>query len=324
MFPKKLQKGDEIRVIAPARSLQLISQETQKIALNHLTQELGLKVTFGCHVNELDDFDSSSIQNRIDDLHEAFKDENVKGILTVIGGFNSNQLLPYLDYDCIQKNPKILCGFSDITALATAIYTKTNLVTYSGMHFSSFGMKKNATYQIEAFKRCLFSKKSTVLQSAEFWSDDEWYLSQEERQLNQNAGMKILTSGYGEGILIGGNLEVLNLLQGTEYMPSLKNCILFIEDLSTPELFDCNLESLLQQKDTATIKGLVIGRFQNQFNMTEDKLVKILRNKPLLNKIPVIYQADFGHTTPIFTFPIGGTVRIDTRGEQADIILLEH
>lgn len=86
---------------------------------------------------------SSSIRSRVADIHEAFNDSSVKAILTVIGGFNSNQLLPYLDYDLISENPKILCGFSDITALATAIYTQTELITYSGAHFSSFPWKRS-------------------------------------------------------------------------------------------------------------------------------------------------------------------------------------
>ena len=130
MIPDKLKKGDEIRVISPARSLSIISQEMRDIAIKRLT-DIGFKVTYAKHVEEKDDFNSSSIKSRVDDLHSAFKDKNVKGILTVIGGFNSNQILRYLDYDLIKQNPKILCGFSDITALSNAIYRKTGLVTYS-------------------------------------------------------------------------------------------------------------------------------------------------------------------------------------------------
>jgi muramoyltetrapeptide carboxypeptidase LdcA involved in peptidoglycan recycling len=81
---------------------------------------------------------SSSIASRVEDIHAAFSDSNVRGILTVIGGFNSNQLLDSLDYELIKNNPKILCGYSDITALATAITAKTGLITYSGLHFSTW------------------------------------------------------------------------------------------------------------------------------------------------------------------------------------------
>ena len=108
MFPEKLKKGDEIRVISPSRSMKLISQESRDIAINNL-KEIGFNVTFSKHAEESDEFISSSIESRISDLHEAFSDKNVKGILTTIGGFNSNQLLNYIDYKLIKSNPKVFC-----------------------------------------------------------------------------------------------------------------------------------------------------------------------------------------------------------------------
>lgn len=97
MRPKKLRAGDEIRVIAPSRSLSIVSQEGIEQAKKHL-EDLGFHITFGKHVMVRDLHQSSSIEQRVTDLHEAFADPNVKGILTAIGGFNSNELLPYLDY----------------------------------------------------------------------------------------------------------------------------------------------------------------------------------------------------------------------------------
>lgn len=140
IFPIKLKAGDEIRIIAPARSMKIISAESQEIANKRLT-DLGFKITFGKHINESDEFASSSIESRIRDLHEAFLDKNVKAILTVIGGFNSNQLLKYIDWNIIKNNPKIFCGYSDITALNNAILKKTGLVSYYGPHYSSFGQE---------------------------------------------------------------------------------------------------------------------------------------------------------------------------------------
>ena len=123
--PEKLKKGDEVRVVATSRSLKLIGAETREIAEKRFA-ELGLKLTFGKHTAEenADMFISDSVQNRVADVMEAFADKNVKAIFTVIGGFNSNQLLDYLDYDIIAKNPKIFCGFSDVTAIANAIHEK--------------------------------------------------------------------------------------------------------------------------------------------------------------------------------------------------------
>ena len=157
MIPNKLKSGDEVRVIAPSRSMKIINAETHEIATKRLT-DLGLKVTFGKNVDLCDDFTSSPIEARIEDLNEAFTDKNVKAILTVIGGFNSNQLLKHIDYELIKNNPKIFCGFSDITALNDAIYAKTGLVTYSGPHYSSFGMKYGFDYTLDYFKKMLFSE----------------------------------------------------------------------------------------------------------------------------------------------------------------------
>jgi len=112
--PAKLKQGDEIRVVAPSRSIKILSEEGIQSAKKRLEQ-LGFYVTFGKHVEVCDMQNSSSIEQRIEDLHDAFADSNVKGILTVIGGFNSNELLPFLDYDLLKANPKVLCGFSDIT-----------------------------------------------------------------------------------------------------------------------------------------------------------------------------------------------------------------
>ena len=112
-----------------------------------------MNVTFSKHAPDIDIFMSSSVESRIADLHEAFADSKVKGILTVLGGYNSNHLLDYIDYDLIAKNPKILCGFSDITALLNAIYAKTGLVSYSCPHFSTFAMQKGLEHTLEYFKK---------------------------------------------------------------------------------------------------------------------------------------------------------------------------
>ena len=121
-----------------------------------------MQITFGEYVNEEDIFHSSSIQSRISDLHAAFLDKNVKAILAVKGGSNANQLLSYIDYDLIKKNPKIFCGFSDITALQNAIYHKAGLVTYSGPQFSSFAIKEELEYTIKFFKRIFFENMPRI------------------------------------------------------------------------------------------------------------------------------------------------------------------
>ena len=277
MIPEKLKSGDEIRVIAPSGSLGLLSQETIDIAKGRL-EEMGFRVSFSKNVEEMDEFASSSIKSRVDDLHEAFADKNVKAILTVIGGFNVNQILSHLDYDLIKNNPKILCGYSDITALSNAIYAKTGLVTYSGPHFSTFGMLKGIDYTIDYFKKCFMEDENFEIVPSKEWSDDVWYLDQEKREFIENKGCSVINEGEAEGKIIGGNLCTFNLLQGTEFMPSLENSILFIEDDGdTGELcdveFDRNLQSLIHQPNFEKVKGIVIGRFQEDSKSTGQNLV---------------------------------------------------
>ncbi len=318
IIPNKLKIDDEIRVIAPSRSMKILREEVIRIAKGRLEQ-LGFKVTFGKNVMHSinDDFGCATISDRVEDLHEAFKDKKVKAILTVTGGYNVNQLLDYIDYNLIKENPKIICGFSDITALLNAIYTKTGLVTYYGPHFSSFGMKYGFDYTMKYFKDMLMDRKDVFIENSEQWSDDSWYKEQENREFINNDGMKIIKSGKAEGKIIGGNLCTLNLLQGTEYMPDATNSILFLEDddLVGNEFireFDRDLQSLLHHLKGKKIKGLVIGRAEKKSNMNEQKWKEIIETKRELMDIPVMINANFGHTTPIFTFPIGGYTTIDT------------
>ena len=320
---KLLNTGDEIRVIAPARSMKLLGQDCIEIA-NKRFAELGFKLTFGNHVMEADEVMSSSIEARIMDLHQAFADKNVKAILTVIGGFNSNQLLRYIDYNLIKNNPKILCGFSDITALANAIYAKTGVTTYSGPHYSSFGMEKGFEYTLEYFKKMFLEDGEIEVKSSDEWSDDAWFLDQENREFVKNDGIFIINEGCAEGTIVGGNLCTFNLLQGTEYMPDLTDRILFIEDDGMADKmfyveFDRNLQSLIHQKNFDKVRGIVIGRAEKNCEMTNEKWIKLIKGKSELNNIPVIAGADFGHTTPIFTFPIGGKAKLSAKDGNIEI-----
>ncbi len=326
MIPEKLKAGDEVRIIAPSRSMIILKEDCKKIATERL-EELGLKVTFGKHVLEADeDYLCASVNSRVEDINEAFKDKNVKAILTVIGGFNSNQILDYIDYNAIKENPKIFCGFSDITALSNAIYAKTGLVTYSGPHYSSFGMLKGFDYTLEYFKKMFLQNEEFEVISSKEWSDDPWFSDQQNREFIPNDGMFVINEGTAEGNIVGGNLCTLNLLQGTEYMPDIKNKILFLEDDDMAGKiylmeFDRNLQSLMHMPQFKTVKGLVLGRSQKATLMNKEKWIKLIKNKPELSNIPVIAGADFGHSTPIFTFPIGGYAKLQAKKNNIKLFI---
>ncbi len=320
IFPEKLQKGDEIRIIAPARSLSILSEDVKKRAIENL-EKMGFVVTFSKNCEELDILHSSSIASRVSDLHDAFLDTNVKAVLTVIGGFNSHQLLPFIDYDIIKNNPKILCGFSDITALANAITIKTGLITYSGLHFVSFGKLSEIEYTLKYFEKCLVQNKEFTVSPSKTWTD--------EKKQYKNSGIKIIQKNQKniiEGEIVGGNLCTINLLQGTEFMPEIKNKILFLEDdyECQAENFDRDLQSLLHQKGGDSIKAIIFGRFQVASNITDEKLEFIVKTKPELTNIPVISGVDFGHTAPLITFPIGGTARLTFTENDAMLEILSN
>jgi len=325
IFPQKLKPGDKIRVIALSRSMGLISQEIQGIA-NERLRDLGFVIEFGNHVNEMDDFASTCVDSRIQDLHDAFRDPLVKCILTVIGGHNSNQLLESIDWELMRNNPKILCGFSDISALSNAIFSKTGLVTYSGPHYSSFGQKLHFEFTLDHFKKCLMEDVPINLQSSSHWSDDPWYISQDNRNLELNTGMWVINGGKAQGTILGGNLCTLNLLHGTDFMPDLRDSILLLEDdsLSFPANFDRDLQSVIHQPGFEEVRGIVIGRFQRESKVNNTFLKQIIMSKRQLRKIPVIAGADFGHTDPKITFPIGGKINIQASESMCEIEITEH
>lgn len=328
MIPEKLKAGDVVRVVAPARSLAMswINNQEMKDVANQRFAELGLNLTFGEHIYDRDDFDSSSIENRVADLHQAFSDPMVKMIITVVGGFNTNQLLRYLDYELIRNNPKIICGYSDITALTNAIYSKTGLVTYSGPHYFSFGDKAGFDYTLEYFKKAFFNADKYDVKPSQKWSNDLWVGKQDGRKFEVNEGYWLINEGVCTGTIIGGNQCTLNLLQGTEYMPSLEDSALFLEDDYEAHVatFDRDLQSLIHQPGFSAVRGLVIGRFQPETGMTRNLLEQIIRSKKELNHLPVIANADFGHTTPQITFPIGGTASLKASGKTINLEIINH
>lgn len=290
IIPERLQKGDKIMVIAPARGVKIIGKDVREIARERL-ESLGLEVVFAPNaVDENWDYmGSSSVEKRISDIHTAFADKSVKGVMTIIGGANSNQLLPHLDYELIRQNPKIFCGFSDITALENAILAKTGLVTYYGPHFSSLGMKKGCDYTFEHFVKMLVTDGRDEVEPSQIWSDDLWFLDQDKREFEANEGYWKIRAGFAA------------------------DTILFVEDTESSPLadFERNLQALIYQDDFKNVKGLVIGRFQKGSQVTREGLEFILNTKPELKDMPILANVDFGHSAPLLTIPLGGTARLE-------------
>ena len=310
MIPNKLKQGDEIRIIAPSGSFSRVRTDIAESALG-LLRERGFAVTFSRNCREIDGVGSSSVRSRVDDLHEAFADKNVKAVMACIGGFNVNQILPYIDYELIKANPKILCGYSDITALLNAVYAKTGLVTYHAPHLAGLGFPNEREYTLKCFADCLMN-------------DSPFEISPSETA----GSYTVIREGECEGEIIGGNLCTLNLLQGTPFMPDIRNKVLFIEDDNIMGdyfvyEFDRNLQSLLQLDGADTIKGIVFGRFEESCKMTIDT-VKAMTADKIASDIPIIFGADFGHVFPMLSFPIGGKASLSAKGRDVNIRITER
>lgn len=325
IYPSKLRPGDVIRVIAPSYSMKMIPMDILEMATKRL-EEMGLRVTFGKNTSKKDIFESSPIECRLADLMEAFEDKSVKGIVTAIGGYNVNYLLRHINWEVIRSNPKFICGLSDITVLLNAIFAKTGLITFSGPNFRNFGQKKYVEYTLEYFKKIAFSNEPFEVKQSEYWSDDKWVKNQDKRNLIENEGWWVIREGKAEQRVLGGNLCSFNLLQGTEYMPDIRNKIIFIEDdsLSSVGEFSRNWQSLVHLFGFETVKGIVVGRFQKKTKMTRNKLTKLVLDVNLNKDVPVIANVDFGHTDPKFTFPIGGEVKLDIQKTNPMIRIKVH
>lgn len=307
---KKLATGDHIRIVSPSSSIERLGGFEANLAAKEKLEELGFTLSFSEHYFENDIFFSSSIASRVADLEAAFADKTVDAILATIGGFNCNELLPYLDFDVIARHPKIFCGYSDTTALLNAIYAKTGMQTYMGPSYSSFKMREGQDYQTQAWLNAV-TQDAFTLEPSEEWSSDPWYIPDAPRTFFPTE-WKVYNPGQASGVAIGGNLSTFALLHGTEFAPKPDKYILFLEEAEEDHYveFTRHFAALLQVYPNP--QAVLIGRFPKETEMTEEILLAILDKHPILKQIPVLYDLDFAHTQPLFTIKIGGQVQLDT------------
>ncbi len=322
MIPKKLKKGDEIRVIAPSESIpDNLTDKLKQRGIDRL-KSLGLKVSFGKYVEVSDDFDSASIEQRLEDLHAAFKDPSVSAILAVIGGSSANQILKDIDYDLIKDNPKIFCGLSDLTELSAAIYQRTGVVSYYGPHFTMLCSSKIIDYSLENMKEMFFSNEPVKLKPSKFYLNDTW-----DDEMILNSKFWTINEGEAEGECIGGNLMTFNFMLGNSFSPDIRSKILYIEENHIIDFkgVQKELQEILNHPDSNSIKGIIIGRFQKKTGMSRELLTKMIKSKKQLKGIPVIGNVDISHTSPIISLPYGGKMKMKAGGEdKVSIIVNKH
>lgn len=333
--PKHLKLGEAIGIISPSAGLAPLFPhriENGKAML----EKMGFNVKFSDHALEQDGYISASPEKRATDIHQMFTDNDIKAIICSIGGNHSNQILKYLDFKMIAKNPKIFLGYSDITVLHMAFAKKSGLRTFYGpCLMSEFGeFPEIIPYTREYFEKATLktSPIGTVNPSVE-WTEEflDWFTKEDltrPRQLEKNEGYEWWKQGKAEGQLWGGTIPSLNHLAGTEYWVDLKGKILFFDlpegDDPASHLSLPWLDSFLADMDNlgifSSIKGLIIGR--PYFYQPED--IKTLREYIEYytkgHSYPVLYNANIGHTSPIITIPMGAITLLDSEKNEFSIL----
>ena len=302
MLPKAIKPGDTIGVIAPANVI-LEKDEEYIEKSKELFENLGYKIKFGKYVRANTLGYGATAKQKAEDINNMFADKEVKAIICVKGGEDSNSTFDYIDYELIKNNPKIICGFSDITSITNAIYSKTGLVTFNGPTFKSLTSWETDYAFKELIKR--FQDKSLEIGVEE----DKYETIQE---------------GVAEGELIGGNLSLLAKLVCGKYSLDFKDKILFIEELgfeSDPNLVNNNLYYMKQNGVFDKIKGIWVGNYEHETGIELEKiLLDVLDGE---YKFPIIKSNNFGHCDRKTVIPIGTKARIDT-SKNKKIILLEQ
>lgn len=331
--PQRLKKGDVVSVISPSAGLAPFAMHRIESAILSL-EKMGFKVKIEKNSLKNKGHVSGTIAERVADIHSAFKDRKVKAILCTIGGNHSNQLLKFLDFNLIKRNPKIFVGYSDITVLHHAIYKKSSLRTFYGpCVMTEFGEYPDIDpYSKKSFLGTLINGEKGKIRGSLEWTDQflNWMDKKnwkKKRTFKPTTGYQWWRVGRAEGEIFGGAIPSINHLAGTEYWLGYKNRILFIDlpegnrpgEGITPSDVDAFLADLYNIGIFKEIKGLIIGRAyaQNEQNMEEIK--KIFLRYAKGTDYPILYNVDIGHTIPMITLPLGAKVLIDSKNGTFEI-----
>lgn len=291
--PGRLRKGDTVALINPASATAF--RDSVQIVKESM-EALGLKVKLGENVLNRRGYFAGTDEERAADLNRQFADPEIKGIVTVRGGWGCARLLPLINFENIRKNPKILVGYSDVTALLLSIFAKTGLVTFHG----PVGMGPWNSFSTDYFRKILFQKQSPVMKNPENKGNN---LTQIQDRV------VTITHGRASGRLLGGNLTVLSAIVGSGYLPEWKDSILFLEDVGE-NIY--RIDRMLTQLKLAGIlddvKGFIFGKCtdcgpgEGYGSLTLEELFDD-HIKPL--GIPAWQGAMIGHEADKFTIPIG-------------------
>ena len=302
IIPEKLKIGDTIGVIAP--SSPIIGDNVEELnQAKKIIENLGFKVKYSKNIFSNTNNYSATAKEKADDINEMFADKDIKMIWCAKGGNNSNSTFGYIDYDNIKRNPKIICGFSDITSLTNMITEKTELVTFSGTNFKTVATDETDYSLKEVLKRFVDGSLELGVKGEEY---------------------KIIQQGVAEGQLIGGNLNLTSGMVAGKYSIDFTNKILFLEELgfeTEPAMASNFLYYMKQNGVFDKVKGIWLGNYTHESGIKlEDILLDTIGDE---FKGPIIKSENFGHIDRKTVIPIGTEARIDTN-KDVKIELLEN
>ncbi len=296
IIPRRLLPGDRIGVISPAGSLDSARQARLERGLDYLRSR-GFQIMEGKSLRRQTGYLAGSDDERAQDINDMLNNPDVRAIFCSRGGYGMSRLLDKIDYEAARRDPKIIMGYSDVTALSLALYEKSRLITFSGPMVS-----------VEFHDVNDFTQQSL------------WQILNGETPLfhadaNNNAWRQI-SPGVAQGVLLGGCLSVISPLIGTPYCPDFENSILLLEDVGEDLYKIDRLFSHLKNAGILNrVNGIVLGQFVNIEPDSNDNPVEfddIISYYCAPLSIPVISNFPYGHVPIKYTLPIGCPVRLDT------------
>lgn len=302
IIPEKLKIGDTIGVIAP--SSPIVGDNIEELnTAKEIIEKLGFKVKYSKNIFSNTNNYSATAKEKADDINEMFADKDIKMIWCAKGGNNSNSTFEYIDYDNIKRNPKIICGFSDITSLTNMITEKTGLVTFSGTNFKTIATDETDYSLKEVLKRFVDGSLELGVKGDEY---------------------QTIKKGVAEGQLIGGNLNLTSGMVAGKYSIDFTDKILFLEELgfeTEPAMASNFLYYMKQNGVFDKVKGIWLGNYTHESGIKlEDILLDTIGDE--FNG-PIIKSENFGHIDKKTVIPIGSKAIIDTNNERK-IVLVDN
>lgn len=318
-----------IGIFSSSYPLTAIAPQATRDAADYLEKQ-GFAVRFGALTGKRDFYRSGTIQARAAEFNALLADPEVDCLMGSVGGFVSNAILPYIDYDLLHERPKVIVGMSDVTALLLGIYQKTGMQTYYGPNLVTHFAQKPPFLQetLDCFIDVALHRapRPYIYRPTAVYSDEltNWSEPVTAKVARTNRWVTI-QGGVATGRLIGGNLNTMTGIMGSHYMPEIREGdILFLEDTEKWAAYSERYYSMLLLCGVFDkVAGIVLGKHrqyddQGTGRTQADILLEVLHSREL----PILADVDCGHTIPMLTFPIGGTVRLDA--DRQEIVLLSE